>query len=435
MTWIDEQVDQCRLALRAYQEDNAAKAEMADLRVLRHRIRQEIIQHLTSFLEGESTLQEFNALFQQQAHCDWNIFGVRGISGGVFLNKLINYIPHHEQLMREFRVVLSVPEDAYQGQHWMQALILFLEGTLAAGQIRRSQLQPARLPFFLSIWWHIQNEEQWPRFAGNLRRGIFRGLPLADPATNQVELYFIFREHFLALKESFGISAWELEHFLIWHEQKLRGQARLSEDFGEKQQKQRKHTMLELGKIERGNLPSGQARRLYLQWLLAKMGKKVGCQVWIAQQDHEKSWNEESFRHLSIPSLPLSEHGNLRTQLENVAVLWLRKNEVIAAYEIDPKNGELVASLLRLYDFGVIYAKRQPQLCLVLPRQQFEQASFELSRPLFCQQQEKLQCALLSIEDLVNQAEHILRWATSPVVIEDLLFFPKFVREKISLEK
>lgn len=435
MTWIDEHMDQCRLALRAYQEDKDTKAGMADLRVLRHRVRQEILQHLTSFLEGESTLQEFNTLFQQQAHCDWNIFGVRGISGGVFLNKLIKYIPHHEQLMREFRVVLSVPEDAYQGQHWMQALILFLEGTLAAGQIRRSQLQPARLPFFLSVWWHIQNEEQWPRFAGNLRRSIFRGLPLADLAANQVELYFVFREHFLALKESFGISAWELEHFLIWHEQKLREQARPSEDFGEKQQKQRKYTMLELGKIERGNLPNGQDRRLYLQWLLAKIGKKVGCQVWIAQQDHEKDWNGESFRHFSIPSLPFSGNSILRTQLENVAILWLRKNEVIAAYEIVSQSTEIAASLLRLYDLGVICARRQLQLCLVLPKQQFEQASFELSRPFFCQQREKLQCALLSIEDLENQAEHILRWATSLAVIEDLLFFPGVAREKISLEK
>ncbi len=423
MTWTDEQMDQWRLALRAYQEDKAAKAEMADLRISRHRVRQEIFQHLASFLEGQSTLQEFNILFQQQAHYDWNIFGVRGLSGGVFLNKLIKHIPHHEQLMREFRVALSVPEDAYQGQHWMQALMLFLEGTIATGQIRRSQLQPARLPFFLSVWWHIQDEEQWPRFVNTLRQSIFHELPLTSSVLNQVEFYFAFRERFLALKGYFGVSAWELEHFLIWKEQERRKYERTSDNSEEE------HITPISGKIQRWNLPHGQARRLYLQWLLAKIGQKVGCQVWIARQDHEKSWNEESFQQLSIPALPLSGNRTPLVLLEKIAVLWLQKNEIIAAYEIDPKRSELVTSLLRLYDLGVTCGKRQSQLCLVLPKQQFKQACQELAHPLFRQQQEKQRCVLMSVEDLASQGEHILRWATSPSAIENLLFDPEYTQE------
>src|SRR5713101_6792571 len=111
-----------------------------------------------------------------------------------------------------------MPNDVREGRYRMQALVLFLEGMIATGQIHRSQLQPARFPFFLSAWWHIQDEEQWPRFAGHFRQSIFQGLPLLDPAVNQIELYFAYRERFLTLKESFGISAWELEHFLMWQE-------------------------------------------------------------------------------------------------------------------------------------------------------------------------------------------------------------------------
>jgi hypothetical protein len=411
MTWTDEQIDQWCLALRTYREDSVAKANALELQALRDRARQEMLLSLTYFLESQSTLQDLNAIFQQQTHYGWNVFGIRGMSGGMFFNKLIKYIPHTEQLTQQLRVALPIPTDIREGRYRMQALVLFLEGMIATGQIHRSQLQPARFPFFLSAWWHIQDEEQWPRFAGKLRQNIFQGLPLSDPVMNQIELYFAFRERFLALKESFGISAWELEHFLIWQEQQ-----------------KEKDTMSESRKTGRGNLPNGQTRRLHLQWLLAKIGNKVGYEVWIAQQDREKSWNGESFQDLSISSLPFAESGTLKIQLENVAVLWLRKNEVITAYEIDPKSTEIVTCLLHLYDFGVACAKRQLQLCLVLPKQYFDQASFELARPLFRQQREKLRCALMSIEDLASQGEHILRWATSPEIIEDLLFSPENIQ-------
>jgi hypothetical protein len=420
MTWTDEQIDQWCLALQAYREDSDTKANALELRALRDRARQEMLLSLTCFLEGQSTLQDFNAIFQQQTHYSWNVFGVRGMSGGMFFNKLIKHIPRNEQLTQQLQMALPVPKDVREGRYQMQALVLFLEGMIATGQTHRSQLQPARFPFFLSAWWHIQDEEQWPRFAGNLRQNIFQGLPLSNPVVNQIDLYFAFRERFLALKESFGISAWELEHFLVWQEE----QKKKSEDTPKFDQKQEKHAMSESRNAGRKTLPSGPDRRLYLQWLLAKIGNNVGYQVWIAQQDHGKSWNGESFQDLSISSLSFAENDTLKTQLENVAVLWLRKNEVITAYEIDPKSTEIVTSLLHLYDFGVTCAKHQLQLCLVLPKQYFEQAFFELARPLFRQQREKLRCALMSIEDLASQGEHILRWATSPTIIENLLFSP-----------
>ena len=54
-----------------------------------------------------------------------------------------------------------------------------------------------------------------------------------------------------------------------------------------------------------------------------------------------------------------------------------------------------------------------------------------LSKPraLFRQQRDKLRWAFMSTEDYAYQAEHILRWATSPTVIEDLFIFPTHERE------
>jgi len=47
---------------------------------------------------------------------------------------------------------------------------------------------------------------------------------------------------------------------------------------------------------------------------------------------------------------------------------------------------------------------------------------FELSRPLFHGYDLWKRCAIVHEEMLLQQAEHILRWASSPVVMKDLTY-------------
>lgn len=413
MIWTDEQIDTWCLAWQAYREEKAAIDQAMEHHTQQRRVRQDILTHLTAFVEGQNTLPEFNALLQQKIHSDWNLFGLRGASGGLFLNKLVKYIPHADQLTHHLRMALPVPQDVREGQHRMQALALFLDGILTAGQISRAQLQPAHLPYFLSVWWHIQEEEDWPRFSGQLRRLILNGLPLADPLESQVDLYFAFRERFLVLKTSFGISAWELEHFLQWQENKEQ-----AEDAQQKTKERASSAQM----ARSGQLPARQARRWYMQWLLAKIGAKVGCQVWIARQDQEKYWNGECLGQFSLSALPSSVCTAFpsHTHLEQTALLWLRKNEIVAAYEIDPKRTEIATSLLHLYDLGWAAVKRPIHLCLVLPKDLCAPAIAELSRPSLRQQQGRQRCFFIREEDLAANAEHILRWASSPEVIKQL---------------
>lgn len=166
--------------------------------------------------------------------------------------------------------------------------------------------------------------------------------------------------------------------------------------------------------------------------LLAKIGAKVGCQVWIARQDHEKTWNGECLGQLSLPALPASVDTTFPSQahLEHTALLWLRKNEIVAAYEIDPKPTEIAASLLHLYDLGWAAARRPIQLCLVLSKELFPALSAELARPSLQQQQGRQRCLFIREEDVAANAEHILRWASSPEVIKQLAL--SFEEEKES---
>ena len=58
---------------------------------------------------------------------------------------------------------------------------------------------------------------------------------------------------------------------------------------------------------------------------------------------------------------------------------------------------------------------------MVAPRDCFEKVRFELSRPTFHGHELRKHCAFISEELLLQQEAHILRWASSPAVIEELI--------------
>ena len=395
---------------------------------------EDILQVLNSFLDGCIGLKVFNATFQQRTHRSWNVFYLRGMSGGLFFNQLVQRVPNDETFAHLLRLMLHVPEDRREAKQRMQAFVRFLEGLITSQQVKRAQLQPARVPFFQSIWWHIQAQERWPIFYGDVRRAILPGYD-ASPS-DPIESYFSFCTHFLALAQELGMSSWELEHLCRWSirqdvapgtakdEKQHASSTPISKSFLLTKQS----CVLARGAEAKNQSSADEngsrkviACRTHLQWLLAKIGHKVGCQVWIAGSDHHKACNNERLGKLSLPSLPILADSTFRKVIGRIDVLWLLDQEVIAAYEIEQACTDVTISLLRLSDLKALFPDRQMNLCLVAPHERFEKVQFELSRPIFHLHGMQHYCALISEELLLEQEEHILRWATSPAVINDFI--------------
>lgn len=159
----------------------------------------------------------------------------------------------------------------------------------------------------------------------------------------------------------------------------------------------------------------------------------MGCQVWIAASDHNKACNNERLGDLSLPSLPILTDSTFQRLIGKIDVLWLMNQGVIAAYEIEQACTDVSISLLRLCDLKALFPDRQMNLCLVAPQERFEKVQFELSRPAFHMRDMQKHCALISEELLLDQKEHILRWATSPTVIEDPIGYGKGGSHEIRL--
>lgn len=98
--WSKAQIDQWQDRAQRYFSDGAPIKSCKGTYQLRVQVQQNMLQVLNSFLDGSTTFREFNHIFQKKAHEEWNIFHLKGMSGGMFLNKLIKYVPEEDIFSR-----------------------------------------------------------------------------------------------------------------------------------------------------------------------------------------------------------------------------------------------------------------------------------------------------------------------------------------------
>src|SRR6266568_1660629 len=95
-SWSDEQIAQWRRQHRAYTEDAESMRHDKEVDLKRPHSQQEMMHLLHSFLDGNSTLKEFNTIFQKKSHDAWRVFQLQGTSGDLFLNKLVRHVPSED---------------------------------------------------------------------------------------------------------------------------------------------------------------------------------------------------------------------------------------------------------------------------------------------------------------------------------------------------
>ena len=97
-------------------------------------------------------------------------------------------------------------------------------------------------------------------------------------------------------------------------------------------------TVPESEPVEEVREPSKEpAAHTEIQWLLLKLGADMGFQVWVARNDRSRSFNGNRFSELPAlrSSLPLQFDDATNKTIELIDVLWLSKNSIVAAFEIE----------------------------------------------------------------------------------------------------
>ena len=93
-------------------EDQARDAAVPEMRDL-----------LKRYLASEIDTEHFRNVFDRKTRTDWAGFGFKGMSGAMFLNKLVKHISDSARLRETLRTVLPAPGELAEARSRLQMLL------------------------------------------------------------------------------------------------------------------------------------------------------------------------------------------------------------------------------------------------------------------------------------------------------------------------
>lgn len=121
-----------------------------------------------------------------------------------------------------------------------------------------------------------------------------------------------------------------------------------------------------------------------IQWMRLKLGADMGFSVWVARNDRGRSYDGHRFSELPAlkSSLPLQFDDATNRTIELIDVLWLDRNSIVAAFEIESTTS-IYSGLLRMADLVAMQPNLNIPLFLVAPEERREKVFAEVNRPTF----------------------------------------------------
>ncbi|MCB9707287.1 MAG: AAA family ATPase [Myxococcales bacterium] len=196
--------------------DNAQQDELwIEGHHVRDRKRLEILPLLADlvkqFTENKISFDSFRNTFYSKVQNEWNVLGLNAYSGAKYLNDLHKYLSGDNDFPEQLRAAYSLPQSAADARAKIKALIDYLERQVAAGIATKRQLQPKRVPFLASAFWHFQQPDAWPLFYSSAREAL-QADGLLGRVVERADGYLEFARVFTSLAKGVGITFWELEH-------------------------------------------------------------------------------------------------------------------------------------------------------------------------------------------------------------------------------
>jgi hypothetical protein len=130
--------------------------------------------------------------------------------------------------------------------------------------------------------------------------------------------------------------------------------------------------------------PAEATEHTKIQWLLLKLGNDMGLDVWVAKNDRSREYASQKFS--SLPrfktEIPLTFDEASNRTIKLIDVVWLKGNEIKAAFEIESTTS-IYSGLLRLADLIAMQPNITIPLYLVAPDDRRAKVFEEVTRPVF----------------------------------------------------
>ncbi len=416
--------DQFKTYLDAARADATWQQEIQAVHEKRRAVVPALRQHLEQLRTGAISLQVFKDTFDQKTRKEWEGFGLKGMSGAMFLNQIVLHVPESAAPRSHLLDALRLPADLAAARDQMSAFLAFLDTTMREHGIPKMKLQPGRTPFFLSAWWHLQDPERWPVYYESARWALAE-MELFAETGDPLRDYGALHQAWFEVARDFQLTSWDLEsvlsHAHLAPERKVPAIPASTAPAPEPARPA--PTRAAAAESEDG--PS----HAEVQAMLAQIGEKLGLKVWIASNDQGRQWNGQRLGAMSIPELPNLGIGEDAQKIVNlIDVLWLRKtNQIVAAFEIECTTS-IYSGLLRMSDLNATCPNLSFPCYIALPTVRIPEVIRQLSRATFQTLGLHERCGYFATEDLKTDFAAILKWSRNPDCIQELSKWVEDVR-------
>ncbi|MGQ7278480.1 hypothetical protein ACT91Q_10935 [Brevibacillus thermoruber] len=156
------------------------------------------------------------------------------------------------------------------------------------------------------------------------------------------------------------------------------------------------------------------------QYLLSKLGKALGYDVWIASNDHGKEYNGEKLGSHSLPVFPsLPYPQEVIDTAKLIDVIWFQKdtNKIEAVFEVESTTS-IYSGILRMYDLSLSLGRRQ--VCyLVAPQEREKEILAQLRRPSF-RELTDMKLRYLFFEDLCEHCDAMCKFGDDKEILHKI---------------
>jgi hypothetical protein len=120
----------------------------------------------------------------------------------------------------------------------------------------------------------------------------------------------------------------------------------------------------------------------HVQWQLISLGKALNLDVHVARNDRGLKHEGQPFADVTLKTLPAVFDPLSRKILELIDVLWLERNQIVCAFEVE-QSTDVHSGLLRMTDLLAVQPHTNIRLYLVAPDERRSKVIREVNRPTF----------------------------------------------------
>lgn len=159
-----------------------------------------------------------------------------------------------------------------------------------------------------------------------------------------------------------------------------------------------------------------------IQYLLIKIGRALHYDVYVARNDHHRSYDGQAFALLTLPELP--PLGWVPEAMETVSlidVIWLKpgSGEIVSAFEVE-KSTSIYSGILRLEDLARSIPGCVCNFYLVAPDHREKEVMAQLARPAFRSDLADISLAFIPFSDLCTHCDALCKFGEDHTILRKI---------------